>query len=63
MATRPFQFTDMEEKHTRKSELLLLMTRFATSDGESYNLGVGLPTLTLVRRTGAEALDKMDLGY
>ena len=53
MATRPFQFTDMEEKHTRKSELLLLMTRFATSDGESYNLGVGLPTLTLVRRTGA----------
>ena len=31
MATRPFQFTDMEEKHTRKSELLLLMTRFAPS--------------------------------
>ena len=58
MATRPFQFTDMEERHTCKSELLLLMTRFATSDGEPYNLGVDLPTLTLVRRTGAEALER-----
>ena len=58
MATRPFQFMDMEERHTCKSELLLLMTRFATSDGEPYNLGVGLPTLTLVRRTGAEALER-----
>ena len=58
MATRPFQFMDMEERPTRKSELLLLMARFATSDGEPYNLGVGLPTLTLVRRTGAEALER-----